>query len=298
MHNKIRIGYFADGIWSHKAFLKIIQDSRFEIAFITPRFDTKDNTLFSFSQKFNIPYIKVQNINSQNFINTIQKYNCDIFVSMSFNQIFKEPLISIPPLKTINCHAGKLPQYRGRNVLNWVLINDEKEFGITVHFVDEGIDTGDIIIQKTFKITDQDDYSTLLQKSHIECAKILYEALILFLDEKVCPYKQNQGGFYCPMRIQGDEVIDWKQNSRQIFNFIRALSTPSLGALSYIHNKPIKIYRSELIQNAAEYIAIAGCIVGIEHDGFIVKTLDSTIKILNYNFDGKIRIGDRLQSKI
>jgi methionyl-tRNA formyltransferase len=65
---------------------------------------------------------------------------------MSFNQIFKSEIINLPRLKTINCHAGKLPFYRSRNILNWVLINDEKEFGITVHYVDEGIDTGDIIL--------------------------------------------------------------------------------------------------------------------------------------------------------
>ena len=77
---------------------------------------------------------------------------------MSFDQIFKEEIINIPPLKIINCHAGKLPFYRGRNILNWALINDEKEFGITVHYVDFGIDTGDSILQKNYEITDDDDY--------------------------------------------------------------------------------------------------------------------------------------------
>ena len=64
---------------------------------------------------------------------------------MSFNQILKKKIINLPHLKTINCHAGKLPFYRGRNVLNRVLINDENEFGITIHYIDEGIDTGDIV---------------------------------------------------------------------------------------------------------------------------------------------------------
>ena len=66
----------------------------------------------------------------------------------------------------------KLPFYKGRNILNWVLINDEKEFGITVHYVDEGIDTGDIILQETFPIIDSDDYSTLLDKAYEECPRL------------------------------------------------------------------------------------------------------------------------------
>ena len=65
--------------------------------------------------------------------------------------------LNLPKLKTINCHAGKLPFYRGRNILNWALINDEKKFGITVHYVDEKIDCGDIILQRIFKITDKDN---------------------------------------------------------------------------------------------------------------------------------------------
>lgn len=296
MRNKIRIGYFADGIWSHNAFLKIIQDTRFEIAFIVPRYDTKDNILFSFSQKFNIPYLKTQNINSQDFLSTVKQYQCDIFVSMSFNQIFKEPLISIPPLKTINCHAGKLPRYRGRNILNWVLINDEKEFGITVHYIDSGIDTGDIILQRTYSITDDDDYSSLLSKAYTECANVLYDALLMFLSNSVAPIQQNhQYGFYCPMRSQGDEIIDWNQTSRSIFNFIRALNAPNLGAKSYIKDQEITIYKSKIINNAPNYISTSGVIVGIDKNDLIIKTLDSTLRITDYNYKSKPKIGDRLK---
>ena len=117
-------------------------------------------------------------------MNKIKKYDCDLLVSMSFNQIFKTSILS--KYKIINCHAGKLPFYRGRNILNWVLINDEKEYGITVHYVDEGIDTGDIILQKTYPITDNDNYKTLLTNAQTECASLLYEAL-----QKI---KNNQKG--------------------------------------------------------------------------------------------------------
>lgn len=298
MHKKIRIGYFADGIWSHNAFLKIIQDPNFEFSFIVPRFDTQDSTLFGFSKQFNIPYLKTKNINSLEFINQIQKYNSDIFVSMSFNQIFKEPLISLPPLKTINCHAGALPKYRGRNILNWVLINDEKEFGITVHYIDEGIDTGDIILQRTFPINDNDDYSSLLTKAHSECAIILHDTLKLLWSNNVSPIKQDHSnGFYCPMRKDGDEIIDWNQSSRQIFNFIRALNAPNLGAKSYIRNQEIIIYKSQMICNAPNYISTCGAIVGLDKNGFIVKTLYDTILITDYSYDGKIKVGDRLTNK-
>ena len=148
----LNIGYFADGPWGHETFKKLIKDPEIRISFICVRYDSKDETLKGYAKLNNIDYIKHKNVNSDKFISTIKKYKCDLFVSMSFNQIFKSKIINLAKYKTINCHAGKLPFYRGRNVLNWVLINDEKKFGVTVHFVDEGIDSGPIIVQEKVEI--------------------------------------------------------------------------------------------------------------------------------------------------
>ncbi len=293
---KLKIGYFADGIWSHNAFLKIIKDERFQIAFIVPRYDSQDDTLKEFSNKFNIPFIVEKNINSNEFIQKVKEFQCDIFVSMSFNQIFKNEIINLPRLKTINCHAGKLPFYRGRNILNWALINDEKEFGITVHYMDEGIDTGDIILQKTYPITDNDDYASLLKTAHTECANVLFEALCGIFDKKAKRTAQNGIGFYCSQRVSGDEIIEWNSTTREVFNFVRALTPPAVGAKSYINGKEIQINKAVMIENAPIYKCKVGAVVGICEDGFVVKTQDTTIKIVDYIYDGKIKIGDVLKS--
>lgn len=319
----LKIGYFADGIWSHNAFRKIIAHKDFHICFITPRFDSTDETLKLFAKTHNIPYIKAQNINSPEFLEQIKPFECDIFVSMSFNQIFKEPLISTPRLHTINCHAGKLPFYRGRNILNWALINDEKEFGISVHYVDSGIDTGDLILQRTYPINDKDDYSTLLHTAHTECAEVLFNALCLLHSGKAerIPQKSiHEIGFYCPARIKGDEWIEWHKTSREIFNFIRALNTPDLGAKTRTNTQELRIFKAQEIKNAPHYIATPGCVVGVEkalqnplesiaqdfvmHDSttqdsmilphLIVKTLDSTLRITQYQCAKALKIGDRL----
>ena len=298
---KLKIGFFADGPWSHKAFKKIIQDNNLLIKFICVRFDTKDKTLKNYSEEYNIDYLKHENINSKDFIDNVKKYNCDLFVSMSFNQIFKKEIINLPKFKIINCHAGKLPFYRGRNVLNWVLINDEKEFGITVHFIDQGIDTGDIILQETYQITDKDNYSSLLKLAHVECAKILYKAINLInSSQKVSKIKQDTIhpiGFYCPQRTFGDEVLDWKNTSREIFNFIRAISKPGPMALSYIQGKEIKINNSKIYTNAPNYKSTEGYVVGIDKKGVCVKTSDNFLLITEYEYDGKLKVGDKLERK-
>lgn len=174
-----------------------------------------------------------KNINSAEFIGKMRGYGVDLFVSMSFNQIFKAEMINLPRLKTINCHVGKLPFYRGRNILNGALIKDEKEFGITAHYVDEGIDTGDIILQETYPITDRDDYGTLLERAYAGCADVLYDAVKMVQGGKAHAVKQDtidRVGMYCGMRKPGDEIICWNHTSREIFNFMRALYKP--GSIS------------------------------------------------------------------
>jgi len=297
---KLNIGYFADGPWSHKAFQKLIKDPEIVISFICVRFDTEDEILKKYSKIYNISYLKHENINSEQFISKIKDYNCDLFVSMSFNQIFKNKVINLPKYKTINCHAGKLPYYRGRNVLNWVLINDEKEFGITVHYVDQGIDTGDIILQKVYDILDEDNYKTLLDKAHEGCAEILYEVILKFKKGSVKSFRQTEfhpTGFYCSQRKDGDEIICWNQSSRKIFNFVRAICNPGPIARSFIKGKEIKINKVELIKNAPSYECIVGAVLIKKNDSFLVKTKDSFIKIIEYDYDGIVRVGDRLETK-
>ena len=143
------IGYFADGPWSHQALDKLLSDEGVEVKFVCARNDRPDPLLKDIATGRGISFITHPNVNSDDFLARISGLKCDLFVSMSFDQIFRKRLIELPIHQSINCHAGKLPFYRGRNILNWALINDEGEFGITVHYIDEGIDTGDIILQCT-----------------------------------------------------------------------------------------------------------------------------------------------------
>lgn len=294
----LRIGYFADGPWSHAAFDFLIRDSSFNIQFIVPRADTTDDTLKSLAEKHKIDYLCPVNISSKEFLDKARDYRCDLFVSMSFNQIFRRPLFDLPRLKTINCHAGKLPFYRGRNVLNWALINDENEFGITVHYIDEGIDTGDIILQRCFSISDKDDYSSLLTLAYKECAKILYDSIKLIQDNNVKPINQltiHSTGFYCGKRILGDEVINWNETSRNVFNFIRAVCAPGPVARTRVNGNEVKINRAKFIHEAPSYKNIPGQILAKTLEGFLVKTGDSFIEIIEIESSHPLRVGDRFK---
>jgi methionyl-tRNA formyltransferase len=295
---KIKIGYFADGPWSHKALKRLLLDDTLQIAFVCARDDTPDPILKAKAAENGLDFIKHPKINSDEFLEWMIQYECDLFVSMSFNQIFRSALINLPALKTINCHAGKLPFYRGRNILNWALINDEKEFGITVHYVDEGIDTGDIILQRCYPISDEDDYSTLLELAYEGCATNLYDAIKEVQSDNVKVIVQqniNQLGFYCTARKEGDERLNWSQKSRDIFNFVRAICRPGPEARTYLRDMEIKINKLQYLSDAVTYKGIIGSVVGVESNAFFVKTLDSFVKVTEWSGCTRLRIGDRLK---
>lgn len=293
----MKIGYFADGPWGHETLELLLSDTSLEIAFIVPRNDTKDMFLKNKAKEFSIDYLCPVKVNTDDFYEQAKKYDCDLFVSMSYNQIFRNRIYSLPRYKTINCHAGKLPFYRGRNILNWALINDEKEFGITVHYVDEGIDTGDIIIQETYPITDADDYGTLLQVAYRECPKLLYEAIkkIQSGDTSCITQKSiSEYGFYCGMRTKGDEIIDWNSTSREIFNFVRAICLPGPMALTWCDGEPVNINRVVHKVEFPKYKGINGQVLAKQGNNLVVKTADSYVLVTEYKSKGNIAVGSRL----
>lgn len=304
MTKKLKVGYFADGPWSHTALETLLQRGLCEIAFIVPRFDSQDPVLKQYADRLSVPFIPQENVNDAEFITQLQGYGADLFVSMSFNQILRKEIIDAAPLGFINCHAGALPFYRGRNPLNWALINDESYFGVTAHYVDEGIDTGDIIIQHKVDILEQDDYASLLEKAFVKCSEVLVEAVEHIACDKVNRIKQSDidpYGFYCGMRRVGDEVIDWQLPARRIHNLIRAITLPGPAARTVLNGKEIAIIKSRFLQGAPHYICTPGEVVGRDENGIYIKTGDSTLHVLEIAYidkEGKVGKADIPRLKI
>lgn len=278
----MKIGYFADGPWSHLALEKLVSNGH-KICFIVPRYDTQDPKLKVWSEELDVPFLLSSNVNDPVFVESLREFGVELFISMSFNQILRSDIIRFPPKGFINCHAGKLPFYRGRNPLNWVLINGETSMGITVHYVDEGIDTGDIIHQDEVPILPADDYGTLLDKAVEACPSALLKAVGKIGTGDFQPIAQSTihpvGSYFGRRRI-GDEIIDWNWPSERIHNFIRAVTSPAPGARSNRDGESEVIFwRSELIEGAPSYISTPGEVVGRTGEGVVVKSGSSTLLV-------------------
>ena len=297
----MKVLFFGDGRWACLSLQAILKTNEFDVVGVVLRNKTPDLALKLISEKNEIPVYIPEKVNSTSVIEDFKALNPDLCVSMSYDQIIKANLRQIPKDGFINCHAGKLPNYRGRNVINWALINDEKEIGITVHFIDDGIDTGDIISQIVIPITEKDHYGTLLEKVTKKCPEVLLDAMLKIKKGTVQPIKQNHiNGSYYSYRREGDELIDWSWGSRRIHNFIRALYHPAPGAQSYYRGKKVHIWES-CETDYPNYISACGEIIKREEDGVIVKTGDNAIKILKVSdsIDGpkyvpRFVVGERL----
>lgn len=149
----------------------------------------------------------------------------------SYSMILPKRLLELPPLGTINLHAGLLPEYRGANVLNWVLVNGESETGITVHYMDEGIDTGDIILRERVPVA-WDDTALSLQGKLTQLWPRLLERLVAMVESGNCPrHKQDESrARHWPRRRAEDGRIDWRWPAERIYHLIRALVKPWPGA--------------------------------------------------------------------
>lgn len=297
----MRIGYFADGLWGQNGLRQLSELPGVVIAFVCLRFGAPDQELKRMAEQQGIDVLVHPNVNADDFFERLKAYRIDLLVSMSFDQIFQSRILEYPRYQAINCHAGKLPFYRGRNILNWALINDEREFGITVHYIDTGIDTGDIIEQRTFPITDDDTYRTLLSVAHRECPALLASAVQKIMDGTAARRPQREihpVGMYCGQRTTGDERLKWGQTSRQVFNFVRAVCAPGPGARSFIRRgeQPfeVRIERVRMIPDAPVYAGIPGQVLYRTVEGFVVKTGDSFVEVVEYQAEQTIRVGDRL----
>ncbi len=292
MVKKIKIGFFGDGQWAFNSAKKLLKNKFIKIDFFCLRAKKPDSKLLKLANKSKISCFNFKNINMQNNINKIKNYNSDLLISVSYDQIFKKKIIESFDLGIINCHCGALPYYRGRSPINWAIINGEKSFGITVHYVNEKIDQGDIIVQKKYPIKKKDDFKSLLNLANKKIPSLLLKSINLILKNNVKPIKQSsisKKGSYYKKRTNGDEDINWKQSSIKIYNFVRALCKPGVVARTFYKKDPIKINKTcdKFIKNNNNLKP--GTVTSANKKFFIVKTFDSAIKIKEWN--GNVKKG-------
>ncbi len=280
LQTAMRIILFGDGAWATRSLVRLHQTKRWQVAGLVLRVEPSDPTLAKTARDLSIPILCPQKINAPEFVEQIRVLAPDLNLSISYNQILGLPMIKTAPLGFVNFHAGKLPFYRGRNVINWALINGETEVGLTAHFVDEGIDTGDIILQQTLPVGWTDTYGDVLRRLVDYFPTFVRQTVELLAtgdyERRVQDVSQ---GTYFAGREAGDEWLDWGDTSYNLHNKVRAVSRPGPGARTTVCDEPIIIWRAFYDSSSPKYLATPGQVVGRNVEGVLVKTGDSTLLV-------------------
>ena len=286
----MRILYFGDGVWATNS-LRALARTPWTILGVVLRARPTDPALLSVAEDLQLPIMQPRRVNDPEFLEQVAALKPDLNMSVSYDQILRRPILDSAPLGFINFHVGTLPCYRGRNVVNWAIINGEKEIGLTGHFVDEGIDTGDIILQRTLPIGWTDTYEDVLNRVYEAFPDFVMDTMHLIAQGS--PPRQAQAhhpGTYFGKRGPGDEWIDWSDTSRNLHNKIRAITHPGPGARTVYNDKAVTVWRAYYDPSWPGYLATPGQVVGYRPgEGVMVKTGDSTLLVQSVQIeDGEI----------
>lgn len=228
-----------------------------------------------------------EKINGEEAIREVSYLKPDLFILAGYNRILKKEILSIPSRGAINLHGGRLPEYRGVAPINWQIINGEAMGGCVILFVDEGIDTGDIIAQELYEITMDDTAATILEKTLELFPPMLVNALNEIEGGTVKRIRQNPlEGRYYTRRYPRDGKIVWKEMTAvQIYNLIRALVKPYPGAFFTCRGKKIIVNRASLFQE--DIRGIPGRVSLFRGGGIVVIAKDRGILIEEISQEGE-----------
>lgn len=204
-----------------------------------------------FTKSLKIPLITYErSLDEFDFVHKIRQLNADIAVVCSYNKKFPPELLKSVKGGFVNCHPSLLPEYRGANPYSNVIINDEKETGVTLHFMDENFDTGNIIAQKAIPIEKKETMGTLFNRMNFLCADLLTEFLNHYeSNQNIETLTQPEGEFKKAPSIETNNLknfIDWNKDAKSIERFIRGLN-PFISAMTNFRGVFVKVYSADAV---------------------------------------------------
>lgn len=239
--------------------------------------------------KHGIPVFQPEKIRQQEELEKILSLKPDLIVTAAFGQILPKQLLDAPTHGCINVHASLLPELRGGAPIHYSIIQGKKRTGITIMYMVEKLDAGDILTQIEVPITEEDNVGTLHDKLSAAGAELLSQTLPQLLSGKLSSIPQTEEEATFAYNIKREqEKIDWSKSGEEIYNHIRGLN-PWPVAFTLLEGKVLKIWNSTKVLAATD--DPPGTILNLEPDGITVSTGDNTaIKIIELQPSGKTKM--------
>ena len=266
-----------------------------------------------FAEEKNLKIFQPQKVrNNVEFLEEIKKINPDVICVVAYGKILPKELLEIPKLGCINVHGSLLPKYRGAAPIQWAVLNGDKTTGVTTMFMDEGMDTGDMILKEEVAIGENETTGELWERLSYVGANLLVKTLKLIEEGRAPREKQGSKFTLAPMISKEMAKIDWQnKNAFEIKNLVRGLN-PIMGAYSYLNERKLKFWKVEVItgeQLEKEYpelgeyaykvpiIEQGTVLFSDEKKGLFIKAKEGIIKVLEIQGENakRMNIGDFLR---
>lgn len=238
--------------------------------------------------KHGIPVLQPVKIKTQEAIAELRQYEADIFVVAAFGQILSQEILDMPRFGCLNIHASLLPKYRGASPIQRVIIEGERETGVTIMQMNAGLDTGDMLYRKILPIEAEDTFETLHDKLMVLGGEAITEALPLLEAGELVPEKQDDSlSSYAPLIKKEMGHLDFSADVHVLDHLIRGV-TPWPSAYTFYKGKQMKIWRAVPVEMPHQ--AAFGEVLTVEKDSFSIACADGVLKVLELQLEGKKRM--------
>ena len=229
-------------------------------------------------------------IRTPEVLEQFRSHKADIAVVVAYGRILPGTFLNAFPRGAINVHFSLLPKYRGAAPVNWAIVNGETETGVTTMQMDEGLDTGDILLQRSTAIGAGDNAIVLMQSLSVIGAELLSETLRDL--DALAPIKQDDDqASFAPIMKREDGLIDWNTSATEIVDRIRGFQ-PFPSAYTYYGGKRLTLWQAEASETASEYGA-ASKIVAAKGDDLAIASGSGVVRVQELQLEGKKRMQTR-----
>jgi len=234
------------------------------------------------AMRYGIRVLQPTNIKDPAFFRELSAMKPEIIIVVAYGMILPSSILNLPPYGCVNVHASLLPKYRGAAPIQWALLNGEKKTGMTTMSMNEGLDTGPILLQEETEIADEDNTETLSEKLSDLGVSLLMKTVRGLKDSSLKPLPQVGTPSYAPPLKKEDGRIDWSKGAAEIFNFVRGMY-PWPCAYCYFGRERIKIISAKIVQGSG----IPGRVEKVSKKELLVGTEEGLISIIELQPEGK-----------
>lgn len=240
------------------------------------------------AQQFGLPVLQPSRVKDPSFLDTLDQFKPDMIVVAAFGQILPKSVIDYPRFGCLNIHPSLLPKYRGAAPLNWSIIRGETKTGATIMLMDEGMDSGDILIQEETPLDDDETYGHLHDRLSKLGANLLLRTIGPVVDGSASRRPQDKNGVtFAPRVTRETGRINWGNNTINIVNLIRGLS-PTPAAYTSLDGKTLKVFSAA--RQPADMIKQPGAISTPAAAGLPVAAADGYVILKDVQLAGKKRM--------